>query len=75
MDGRLKEMFDTGRKLLVDTKKPKPPTMKSSSSASSAPVETDPHKNFVKRTINEKPKKVELLKDIKRFIEQAEAEL
>ena len=77
MDGTLKSLFDTGRKILGDTKAPRPPHRKAKATMEEVQgsVETDPHKNFIKRTVSEKPKKAELIKDIKRFIEQAEAEL
>ena len=77
MDGTLKALFDTGRKILGDTKAPRPAHRKSKVTKEEIEgvAETDPHKNFIKRTIAEKPKKPELIKDIKRFIEQAEQEL
>jgi hypothetical protein len=36
------------------------------------PVETDPHKVFIKRTIAEKPKKAEVVEEMKRFTKAAE---
>jgi hypothetical protein len=37
--------------------------------------ESDPHKVFVKYAIDNRPKKSELVDDIKKFIKAAEAEL
>ena len=78
MNETLKAMLDRGSRLLTDTKKTAiPPGKKSKVSMSElgGQVENDPHKNFVKRTITEKPKKAEVVKDIKKFIERAEADL
>lgn len=79
MDATLKALMDSGRRIVSDTKTPKLVQKKKQVSRDEAlgvgPAETDPHKIFVKRTIAEKPKKVELVKDIQRFIKSAEAEL
>lgn len=80
MDTTLKALFDTGRKLLADTKMPKPPHQaklkdKVTPASMATPAETDPYKMFVKRTIHEKPKKVDLVDEIKRLIEMAERDL
>ena len=79
MDATLKSLMDSGRRILADTKAPKKPEKKKQVSREEAlgqgPPETDPHRVFVKRTINEKPKKAEVVKDIERFIKMAESEL
>lgn len=79
MDSTLKSLLDSGRRILSDSKTPRLAQKKKEVSRDEAlgagPAETDPHKVFVKRTINEKPKKAELIKDIKRFIQVAEADL
>lgn len=79
MDATLKALMDSGRKVISDSKTPKLAQKKKQVSRDEAlgvgPAETDPHRVFVKRTINEKPKKAEVVKDIERFIKQAEAEL
>lgn len=75
MSDYLKSFFDTGKKLLDDTKKPRALATKKQNVADMSQVEADPHKNFIKRTISEKPKKAEVVKDIKKFIEMYEAEL
>lgn len=72
MDSALKNMLDSGRKLIGDTKqlKPKPVPKKMSVEDS-----RDPHKVFCGRMIADKPGKAELLADVKKFIEQEEAKL
>ena len=76
MSDILKDFLASGRKLLDDTKSPTAKTTKKQPPAvSTAPVETDPHKIFERRTIQEKPKKSEVVEDIKKFIKQAEDEL
>ena len=76
MSDKLAEFFTTGRKLVSDTKQPKPAHKKKQSATQDiAAFEGDPHKVFIKRTISERPKKLEIIKDIVRFIKAAEAEL
>lgn len=79
MDATLRAFLESGRKLITDSKTPRMPQKKKQVSLAeatgSAPAETDPHKIFVKRTIDEKPKKSELLKDIHKFIVMAEKDL
>lgn len=81
MDENLQRLFKTGRKLLVDTKARKPVTeapkkgkIPPLGTAGSA-VETDPHKGFIKRCIQEKPKKADMIKDIERLIQMEEERL
>jgi hypothetical protein len=76
MSEALKDFLASGRKLLGDTKTPKAKeTKKQPPSVGSGPVETDPHKIFQRRTIQEKPKKSEVVEDMKKFIKQAEDKL
>ena len=72
MDATLKNMMDSGRRLIGDTKqqKPKPIPKKMSVEESK-----DPHKVFCRRMIAEKPGKAELLADVKKFIEIEETKL
>lgn len=78
MDENLMRLLKTGQKLLVDTKGRKPVTeapKKGKIPPLGTPgnsVETDPHKGFVKRCIQEKPKRAEMVKDIQRLIEMEE---
>jgi len=82
MSDYLKDLLASGKKILADTKQPrKTPTATTSDGKKkpvppmNTPTESDPHKNFVKRTIQEKPKPKALVEEMKRFIESAEAEL
>ena len=79
MDAHLKAIFESGRKILGDTKSAKAPASKKGRAAlateAQEPPETDPHKIFVKRAIREKPKSADMIKDIKKFIEEAERHL
>lgn len=78
MDATLKALLDSGKKLLTDTKMPR-------KAAAAKPGkkmgvieevgETDPFRIFSKRVIAEKPKRADVLKEIRRFIESAEAAL
>jgi len=42
---------------------------------SETPPESDPHKAFIKKTITDKPKKEDVVKDLERFIKEAESKL
>lgn len=79
MDSHLKSIFESGRKILGDTKSAKAPASKKGraklATEAQEPPETDPHKIFVKRAIREKPKSAEMIKDMKKFIEEAERHL
>jgi hypothetical protein len=72
MDQGLKNLIESGRKIIGDTKllKPKPIPKKMSVEESK-----DPHKVFCQRMITDKPSKAELLADVKKFIEIEEAKL
>ena len=66
----------SGKKLLVDTKTPATKQKREQIAKNAKePLETDPHKAFVKRTITDKPKKQDVVKEFKRFIEEAESKL
>lgn len=75
MGDYLKHVLSSGRTILGDTKAP--PKAKSAKQPSplTQQGETDPHKMFVKKAVFDKPKKLDLVKEIERFIAQAEAEL
>ena len=74
MSDYLRDLNTRGCKILDDTKTrptkaaPKPPAI-------TTPPETDPHRAFVKRTIQERPKKAEVVEEIKKFIRQEEEKL
>lgn len=89
MDATLKGLIESGRQLITDTKARRPVSVTTEKQAkalrkkhgataaamASGPEETDPYKVFAKRCINEKPKKADVVDDIKRFIAAAEAKL
>jgi hypothetical protein len=77
MDATYKSFLESGRHLVMDTKMPrkvgaKPPPI---AMTGGGPGSDDPHKTFVKNAITSKPKKTELVEDIKKFIKTAEAHL
>jgi hypothetical protein len=78
MSSFLEDFYKSGRRIVLDTKQPKikkterpkdPMTGKSPLPGNGA------HETFIKRCINDKPSKKEVVEDIKRFIEAAEANL
>lgn len=71
MASYLKDVMASGRVILGDTKIPKLSKQTKPSSVTEPP-ESDPHKIFVKRTINEKPSKKDVVEEMKRFIKVAE---
>ena len=81
MSDYLSQILKSGKKLITDTKIPaskeKRETVAKSVAKAEAggTVDTNPHKAFIKRVSSEKPKKDEVVKDLKRFIEQEEAKL
>ena len=77
-DSILSELFKSGRHLLLDTKAPRkipPKTTASKAEVMGMPTESDPHKLFIRRCVMERPKKNEIVDDIKRFIKAAEETL
>ena len=78
MDENLQRLFKSGKKLLTDTKARKPVTEAPKKGkipplgTAGNSVETDPHKAFIKRSIQEKPKKADMIKEIQRLIEMEE---
>ena len=81
MGDYLKEFLASGKKLLTDTKTPKHKVTASSKGKPQRPAaagsiaETDPHKIFVKRAIQEKLKKEEVVKQIQKFCDEEDAKL
>ena len=72
-----REFLASGKAIVGDTRArkiaQKGKALPPSSIESLTPAETDPYRIFAKRTVAEKPKKAEMVKDIKKFIEAAEA--
>jgi len=75
MSDYLGQMLSSGKKLIIDTKVLKKPKAPPISIEKATFVESDPHKAFVRRCIAERPKKEDVVKELKRFIVAAEAEL
>lgn len=79
MDATLKNMLDSGKLLVRDTKIPgqkKQETKKVKAPATlDAPVEKDPHKKFVKSVVKDSLGKKEIVEFLQDFIKQAESEL
>jgi len=81
MSDYLKDVLASGKKLLTDTKarnkvvkKEEKPGKVPNPAAGSGP-ETDPHKIFVKRMIQERPKKSELVEEVQKFCAEADSKL
>ena len=68
-DAVLNHYLNSGRHLLMDTKMPRKIGAKPKKIDD---PESDPHKIFVRRCVAEKPKKKDIVDDIKKFIKAAE---
>ena len=84
MDETYKQFLDSGKKILHDTKAPRRAETvvakgggKAKGPAQPAPsnMSDDPHKVFIRRVVGEKPKKQDIVEQIKRFIDVAESDL
>ena len=82
MSDYLKDILASGKKLLTDTKTPRKalePEKKTGKipnpAAGSDPVETNPHKIFVKRGIKERLKKSEIVEELQKFCDAEDAKL
>jgi hypothetical protein len=78
MSDYLTQVLKSGRTILTDTKLPATKEKRETvakASANPLPVDADPHKVFVKKTIADKPKKLDVVEDFKRFIKVEEAKL
>jgi hypothetical protein len=76
MSAHLDDFLKSGRKILEDTKSPALPKKKGEkvkTLGTEGPQETDPHKVLIRRTIQEKPKKKELIEEFQKFITAAES--
>ena len=69
MGDYLKDILNSGKKILSDTKTPK---LVKESKKNVPEALGDPHKVFIRRCIQERPKKAEVVAELKRFIEAAE---
>ena len=81
IDETFKNFLQSGRTILRDTKMPRkiPANVakkgKEAHQLKESPVSDDPHKVFVRKVVTEKPKKKDILEQIKRFIVAAEENL
>ena len=82
MSDYLKDILASGKRLLTDTKTPKQIKVvpaggkgKLSNPAAGSAPESDPHKVFVKRAIQEKLKKAEIVKQLQKFCDDEDAKL
>ena len=79
MSGFVNDFLQSGRRIVLDTKQPRikkterPKDPRTGKPA--LPVAEDAHQVFIKRCINDKPSKKDIVEDLKRFIEVAEAKL
>ena len=78
MSDYLSQVLKSGRTLLKDTKTPaskeKRETVAKSKTAPT-PEDSDPHKVFIRKTISDKPKKLDVVESMMRFIKAEEAKL
>jgi hypothetical protein len=83
MDETYKQFLNSGKRILHDTKAPRrPETTVAKGKADKGPAKPapsnmsdDPHKVFIRRVVGEKPKKQDIVDQIKQFIEIAESDL
>jgi hypothetical protein len=74
MNAILKDFIASGRTLVTDTKLPKPKDAKPVVQSNPADC-GDIHKVLVKRAVQEKPKKADLIKEFEKIIALEEAKL
>ena len=78
MDGTYREFLSSGRALITDTKtvKVKSESVKKAKSGfDTPPADKDPHKTLIRRCIDDKIKKSDIIEEFKKFIEAAENEM
>jgi hypothetical protein len=78
MDGAYKEFVSSGRALITDTKTAKVKSesvKKASTGFQTPPADKDPHKVLIRRCIDDKIKKSDIVEEFKKFIESAENEM
>ena len=74
MDNNFKEFLSSGRALITDTKTPKvkSESVKGPKKGTDVPVSSDPHRVLIKRMIEDKIKKSDVIEEFKKFIQEAE---
>ena len=78
MDSSFKDFLSSGKRMITDTKQPKPKTSSVPAKKKSEALEgdeTDPHKRFVKYCVKNRPDSKEIIKEFEKFIEIEEAKL
>lgn len=77
MDGNFKDFIDSGRGLITDTKaaKVKSQSVKAPKKGMETVTESDPHKMLIRRCIDDRIKKADVVEEFKKFIAAAEAAL
>jgi hypothetical protein len=73
-DPYIKQLEESGRKILSDTKTPKKSVV-SKKQELSPEQQGDPYEVFIKRTIVDKPAKEDIVKELERFIKVKEKEI
>lgn len=76
-DSTFKDFMSSGRALITDTKsaKVKSESVKAQKKGTDVPVSGDPHRVLIKRCIDDKIKKSEVIEEFKKFIQAAEEAL
>jgi hypothetical protein len=75
MDGTYREFLSSGRALITDTKTAKVKSesvKKAKAGFDTPPADKDPHKVLIRRCIDDKIKKSDIVEEFKKFIEAAE---
>jgi len=75
MDGTFREFLSSGKALVTDTKTPKvkSESVKKAKTGFDTPVlEKDPHRVLIRRCVDDKIKKSDVIEVFKTFIEEAE---
>jgi hypothetical protein len=78
MDGAYSEFLKSGRGLITDTKTAKVKSesvKKAKAGFDTPPTEKDPHRVLIRRCIDDKIKKSDVIEEFKKFIEQAENDM
>jgi hypothetical protein len=75
MDGTYKDFLASGRSLITDTKTAKVKSesvKKAKTGFDTPPLEKDPHRVLIRRCIDDRIKKSDVVEELKKFIETAE---
>ena len=75
MDGTYQDFLSSGRALITDTKTAKVKSesvKKAKTGFQTPPLEKDPHRVLIRRCIDDKIKKSDIVEEFKKFIQAAE---